>query len=126
MNNLRYETKVVVGGKEYPMCYTVAGYIESLRIMEGKGSIAELPRSEQVEVTLRLARVFINGAIAVRNMQEHTQLPLITADELMYLLTEEEYIALDAAVADVLLGGNKRAIEIEAEADDPKKAETAE
>lgn len=123
MNTERYERTISIGGKEYPACYTVAAYLKRLKISEKEGGISSLPLSRQHEVLLEMAMLYINGAIAARNMRdkEHPQ-PLITMDEILYLTTEEELAELFDAVADITARGNTRDVKTDDEEDPAKKA----
>lgn len=125
MNNSSYETKVTICGKEYPMCYTISAYIECTRIAEDRGNISALPESQKVEVTLLFARAFINGAIALHNLQNRTSDPSVGDEDLaaFMLMTPEEYVRVDQAVADMLLSVKNRDIKLEDS--EAEKKETA-
>lgn len=121
MNNSRYEVEVTIGGKSYPMCYTNAAVIKVMRINE-KVDIKTLPKSELIRITIMIARIFINGAIAAHNMETGSNDEPITDEMIELLASPDELKALVDAV-NAVKGGTNRDVRTENEAEDAKKAD---
>lgn len=121
MDNSRYDTIVTIGGKEYPMRYTTAASIKALKLTEGR-DVKALPRSEQLEIMLELARVMINCAIAARNMENHTEEKLLEKDQIGLLASPEELKVIFDAMQTVNSGKN-RDIKTEENAEKKESAE---
>lgn len=118
---LKHEVQITIAGKEYPMCYTTAAVIAKHRIVEAKGKIDTLPKSEQYETMIEIATVMINGAIAAHNLAEGKKEQLITPEHISLLATEDEVRAILTALTEIS-SGDKRSVKTVEDPEEKKDA----
>ena len=111
MDNSRYDIFVTIGGRQFPMRYTTAATIKLTKLTEGR-DLSKLPKSEQIELVLEMARVMINCAVAARNMENGTDEQGLRENEIALLATPEELTALIGAMK-CLRSGSQRDIKTE-------------